>query len=159
LFHERFDESLNIPLHDYIRALLIKKVNGFEHKGAAWDAFLLFSLDGDVFCANGHYRKRQASLGMVNPVLFWKYQGHVGYMLLMLRRGHCNVTERRSVILYGTGCRLSHSCKPNCFRTVLPDGRLLVRAVAPTAAGDELAISYLRPEKMFSSAKERCGLT
>jgi hypothetical protein len=42
---------------------------------------------------------------------------------------------------------------------VLPDGRLLVRAVARTAAGDELTISYLRPEKMFSSAKERCGLT
>lgn len=59
------------------------------------------------------------------------------------------------MILYGTGCRLSHSCRPNCFRTVRPDGTLLVRATQDIAAGDELTISYLRPEKMFSSAAER----
>lgn len=32
-FHGRFEEALNIKLDVYIRALLIKKVNGFEHKG------------------------------------------------------------------------------------------------------------------------------
>ena len=33
LLHERFAEVLEVPLTDFLRMLLIKKVNGFGHKG------------------------------------------------------------------------------------------------------------------------------
>ncbi|CBJ32293.1 conserved unknown protein [Ectocarpus siliculosus] len=44
--------------------------------------------------------------------------------------------------LFWLGCRINHSCLPNCSYHVL-DGRMVVRAIADVEQGEELLVSYL----------------
>ena len=75
--------------------------------------------------------------------------------------------------LFETACRLSHSCKPNCFWFSSEDGsKRIVRAITSIQKGEELTIHYigdehlvptylrrkaLRESKYFNCECERCG--
>ncbi|CAM9941958.1 unnamed protein product [Ectocarpus sp. 12 AP-2014] len=56
--------------------------------------------------------------------------------------------------LFWLGCRMNHSCLPNCSYHVL-DGRMVVRAIADVEAGEELLVSYLAFDHVARPTPER----
>ena len=99
----------------------------------------------------------------------WRSAGHVfasssgSQNASMLRRLWCVVTlnafgggdAKRRTHLFEIGSRFNHSCSPSCCRTVGSDGRLIIRAVRPIVAGEEVTISYLKPQALLSPITER----
>mmetsp|Transcript_14843 Transcript_14843/g.39776 ORF Transcript_14843/g.39776 Transcript_14843/m.39776 type:complete len:383 (-) Transcript_14843:105-1253(-) len=61
-------------------------------------------------------------------------------------------------LLFALACRISHSCAPNCCRVILPDGRILIRAVRAITPNEELTISYPRENHILEDSRTRARM-
>ncbi|KAJ4463104.1 hypothetical protein PAPYR_369 [Paratrimastix pyriformis] len=77
-------------------------------------------------------------------------------MMHVVQAWHSYAMEGRDTsTMFPIAARFPHSCRPTCFRSVLPDGTLFIKALRAMVPGEPLTISRINTKFLFEPTVRR----